>query len=562
VSTLITGGNDRALTESGGLQFLAAVTEVLAQADKLGDGCHGVLRAVCEKFHADRGAIYFVGPNATVQPGYAWPEDAPNAIQVDLALINESVLSPRRTVLSPHLSWRKAPVDGHKDAQVLVVPLCGRDAVAVNGVLVIVLSTDEWLDSITQEALLIAVRQLGVFIEVAMALPLTDASDHAQVEAHLQARLRESEAQLYEAGLRYQTLVEQIPVLTYRASLDDRHRLLYISPQAQDWLGYSPQQCIDAPDWWAQVIHPDDLARIVNSTWRSNGEVAKTSSEYRMVTRTGQELWVRDGARAACDEQGRTLFVQGAITDITERKRFQEEMGVSLAREHELNELKTRFITTVSHEFRTPLSRILSAAELIERYGEKITPEKRRNYVDQIRASITFIADMLQEVLLVGNYEAGIATVDVKPIDLEQFCVELVQQMQIALGRRCRLIFDSRGDCLSARIDTRVLKQILSNLLNNAIRYSTQPDPTVEFTLECDGNRAIFRITDHGIGIPDEDQHRIFDAFFRGSNVSLIAGTGLGLAVVRNAVQAHRGEISFQSERDKGTTFTVSLPLR
>lgn len=378
----------------------------------------------------------------------------------------------------------------------------------------------------------------------------------------IEARLRESEDQLHEANLRYQALVEQIPILTYMASADEARRLVFISPQVRSWLGFTPDECLHTADWWAQVIHPDDWPRILNSTWRSSHDFGNTSSEYRMVTQTGEILWVRDDARAARDEAGRVLFVQGAITDITERMRSQVEMLRTLSRERELNELKTRFITTVSHEFRTPLSRILSAAELVERYGEKITPEKRSLYVDQIRTSITFIADMLQEVLLVGNYEAGIAVVEMRPIDLDQFCAELAQQTQMALGKRCRLIYDSHGDCLSARMDARVLKQILSNLLNNAIRYSTQPDPTIEFTLECDGTRALFRVTDHGIGIPDEDQPRIFEAFHRGSNVALIAGTGLGLAIVKNAVQAHHGEVSFQSKLGEGTTFTVNLPLR
>ncbi len=428
MSTPDVDGNRGSLSESERLQFLSALTEVLARAESLGDGCRNAIRVACEWLHAEQGAIDFVSAGApgepdVIVPGYAWPERAD--MRVDL---NQPPFSAQ-AVRNPDLTWRygtpAAQSPNHADISqtaIVTLPLQSRNPGQgqqgerkVNGVWVLILPVNQGagIDTCTQDVLRIAARQVGIFID-----------------------------------------------------------------------------------------------------------------------------------------------------DVGVRRRSQEEIGISLAREHELNELKTRFITTVSHEFRTPLSRILSAAELIERYGERISAEKRRNYVDQIRASITFIADMLQEVLLVGNYEAGVMEVDTRPVDLEQFCAELVQQLQMTIGRRCRLIFDSRGDCISARVDTRILKQILMNLLNNAIRYSPQQDPTVEFTLECEPNRATFRIVDHGIGIPDEDQARIFDAFYRGSNVSLMAGSGLGLAIVKNAVQAHKGEVSFHSVVGEGTTFTVTMPLR
>ncbi len=538
------------LQPSGFLQLFAAVTAALGKADGIQDGCETALHAICDGIHAGAGRLWLVdgSPQDGLQLAFAWPHAE------DAAIYRQWL----RDVIGGGQAQRRfveTPEDG-AGGLALAVPMRGRNAIIGACEFLVPGETAAPSDELLQ-ALEILADQIGAFIENLKRSASGGAAEYEQMQAGLQ----KSAEQLRAAQLRYQALVEQIPVLTYVFSLSDALKLTYISPQVQDWLGYTPAECLADPDWWSKVIHPDDLPGIVDATARFSGQADKLSTEYRMLGRNGRMLWVHDDAKAAVDEHGRVVFVQGTIADITKLKRAQDDMRAALDRERELNELKTRFITTVSHEFRTPLSRILSAAELIERYGDELTGEKRHRYVDQIRSSITFMADMLQEVLLVGNYEAGLADFAPQPVDLEQFCSELVQQTQMTLGKRCRLVFDARGDCAGARVDTRILKQIFSNLLSNAVRYSTQPDPVVEFSVECSRHEAVFRVIDHGIGIPAEDQPHIFDAFHRGNNASLIPGTGLGLAIVGRAVQAHHGEISFVSELGKGTAFTVRIPL-
>ncbi|GEM_PF-6800362 len=248
--------------------------------------------------------------------------------------------------------------------------------------------------------------------------------------------------------------------------------------------------------------------------------------------------------------------------ELAKSRHDEENTRAALAREREQNDIKNRFISLVSHEFRTPLSIIQSSSELLERYYDRLTDEKRRRYFEQIRTSTMNVADMLQDILVLGRYDSGKTRFDPHPIDLTQYCRQCVEQIQQAAGPKYQLIFEYRGVSEDARMDDKLLWQIINNLLSNAMKYSLQPNPTVEMTLEIDGDRVMLRFADHGIGIPPEDQIRLFEPFHRGSNVGAVPGTGLGLSIVQRAVQEHHGEVHFSSVVDKGTTFTITLPLR
>lgn len=247
------------------------------------------------------------------------------------------------------------------------------------------------------------------------------------------------------------------------------------------------------------------------------------------------------------------------VRDITERKQAETDMLLTLAKEKELNQLKSRFIAMASHEFRTPLTTILSSAELIEKYGFKWTEEKKIQHLLRIQSSVKHMTQLLNDVLLIGQSEAGRLEFNPQEIDLNQFCRDLIDEMQISVPNH-KIAWNSENKCLNACIDEKLLRQILSNLLSNAIKYSPQGG-IVHFELICTSQSAIFRVQDSGIGIPLSEQAHLFDSFYRASNVGTISGTGLGLAIVLKSVDLHSGLIAVESEVGVGTTFTVTLPL-
>ena len=252
--------------------------------------------------------------------------------------------------------------------------------------------------------------------------------------------------------------------------------------------------------------------------------------------------------------------VMAIVRDITERKRAEADIRNALEKEKELNELKSRFVSMTSHEFRTPLTTILSSAELLQDFGNIWDEEKKLKHFLRIQTSVTHMTGLLNDVLLIGKAEAGKLEFKPTPLDLISFCRELTEEMELAAENHT-IIFCSGGDCTNACMDEKLLRHILSNLLSNAIKYSPSGG-TVKLELIGEQKTVMFHIQDRGIGIPQADLIQLFDSFHRASNVGTISGTGLGLAIVKKAVDLHNGQIFIKSEVGVGTTFTVKLPLR
>jgi len=232
-----------------------------------------------------------------------------------------------------------------------------------------------------------------------------------------------------------------------------------------------------------------------------------------------------------------------------------------MQREKELSEMKSKFVSTASHEFRTPLSTMLSSAELLEHYSDSLGAEEKRNLLQTIQASAKRMSEMIDDVLTLGRAESGVLKLNLGPTNLRELCARVVAEFRIAQGRHHVITLDDRFDRLEALMDERLLRHILNNLLSNAVKYSPQGSE-VTFSLERSGESAAIAIQDRGIGIPMEDQPRMFESFQRASNVENRPGTGLGLAIVKKAVELHGGEISLKSAPGAGTRFTVVLPLR
>ncbi len=260
------------------------------------------------------------------------------------------------------------------------------------------------------------------------------------------------------------------------------------------------------------------------------------------------------------DNTGKNLYTIFNFQDITARKKAEAEILNALNREKELNELKSRFITLTSHEFRTPLATILSSAELLKYYSHKLPESEKNLFFRKIEIATTRMTGLLDDILTINKSESGKLQLNPTTLDLPKFCSEVVNEIKVSGGNHHQIVFTNTGGCTNAVMDEKNLRHILNNLLGNAIKYSPGGG-FIEFSINCQNCQAIFQVKDYGIGIPKESQEKLFESFHRASNVGNIQGTGLGLSIVKRMVDLSGGEITFNSEVGVGTTFTVILPL-
>lgn len=273
-----------------------------------------------------------------------------------------------------------------------------------------------------------------------------------------------------------------------------------------------------------------------------------------MAWALGQRRKVK--ALRASEEKYRVLS-QNLEKRVNERT---AQLEAALAQQTELARLKTDFVSLVSHEFRTPLGVIMSAADVLKRYFHRLPEEKRERHLDMILRSTRNLAQLIEEVLLLGSAEEGRLPFAPVPLDLEKLFRALTDELFSATGGACPIQFHAAPPLDGAICDESLLRHILSNLLSNAVKYS-EPGQPVAFTAARDGSDLILTVRDHGIGIPPEEQSRIFQSFTRASNVGQRPGTGLGLVIVQRCVVLHGGTVHLESTAGTGTFVTVSLPV-
>jgi PAS domain S-box-containing protein len=316
----------------------------------------------------------------------------------------------------------------------------------------------------------------------------------------------------------------------------------------------------------AEVIGRRSLDLKIYAVPEQREEYVRMIREKGSVRDREHLLQTKDGTLRTVLVSGEALELDGQphlLTvglDITGRKQAEVETVKALAREKELSELKSNFVSMVSHEFRTPLGVIMSAAEILQRYFDRLPAEKRGRHLEMIFRSTRNLAALMEEVLLLGKVEEGRMQFTPAPIDLESFCRSLADEILSATQAACPIRFSSAAPLDGAVGDESLLRHILTNLLSNAVKYS-EPGTPVEFLAGRVGAEAVFTVRDHGIGIPLEDQPRIFNSFSRGRNVGERPGTGLGLVIVQRCVQLHGGDIRLESTPGQGTTMVVRLPV-
>ncbi len=273
------------------------------------------------------------------------------------------------------------------------------------------------------------------------------------------------------------------------------------------------------------------------------------------VRKQAEERLKNYSAELEAQVRKRTLILEEAIEELEKTK---TELNKALLNERELNELKSRFVSMASHEFRTPLATILSSVSLIDKYGQKGDMQKQQPHVGKIKSAINNLTDILNDFLSLSKLEEGKVESVAEEINLEEVIAAVVKEMEPLVKEGQTLVYTHTGNS-TVSLDRRLLKNVLFNLVSNAIKFSPEGKPIEIASLRNQSNTLI-SVKDEGIGISKDDQKHLFERFFRGHNAMNIQGTGLGLNIVMKYAELMGGSIDFSSVENKGTTFTLSFP--
>jgi len=372
---------------------------------------------------------------------------------------------------------------------------------------------------------------------------------------HLEARVESRTAELYQEKERVEAILnsssDAIAVTNLYGIISQKN------PSFRKMFGYQPGEALGRH--LTTLAGPNDESVLLDALHTVVSRVQSTRIEIIAQRKDSTTFNADLVLSPIVGPDKKTSGVVCGVRDITEHKHLEAGLRQALEQEKDLNELKTRFISMVSHEFRTPLTAILGSADLLRLGLDKMHAEQRQKHFDRIQNSIKRMTDLLDDVLTIGRAEAGRMEFHPEPLDLEDYCRELVEEIQSTTGKMHVLMFTWQGQCHTAIMDRTLLRHIIINLLSNAVKYSPKGS-RVGFDLTCNDGQAILRIQDVGMGIPEQDSKHLFEPFHRASNVKDIPGTGLGLAIVKQAVDAHLGTIEVQTQESVGTTFTVALP--
>lgn len=253
----------------------------------------------------------------------------------------------------------------------------------------------------------------------------------------------------------------------------------------------------------------------------------------------------------------RTVWLKDTVTALQEAK---EEVSLSLEKEKELGQLKSRFVSMASHEFRTPLSAVQLSASLIEKYAQPFDNENIRKHVGKIKNAVGNLTTILNDFLSLEKLEAGKVEPSFDSFDLVKLSEEITEEMQMIAKQNQNIIYQHTGTTSVVNLDPNLLKNCVLNLIANAIKYSGE-NTFIEFNTEINDHTCIVTIRDNGIGIPEADQKHLFEAFFRAHNTGNIPGTGLGLNIVARYAKLMKGKVNFSSQLNKGTLFTITFSL-
>ncbi|MFQ3612583.1 MAG: ATP-binding protein [Cyanobacteriota bacterium] len=390
-------------------------------------------------------------------------------------------------------------------------------------------------------------------------------------------RRRQAEAVLQQRERRFRALIENASDLILM--VDEADTIRYVSPSLQRLLGYTPNEWLG--ESLQQWLHPEE-GSLLQSVARQALQQPEQSFPLELRLKHQQGHWPTFEAIVKRFQEPKwpvprripwarhdpeTLDLSGIVLnarDTSIRQRFEQErrrrkeMELALQRQKELSDLKLRFFSMASHEFRTPLSTILLSAQVLENSDPAWLDEKKARNLRRIQSATQSLTQMLTDVLTIARAEAEQLEAHPIPLDLAQLVAQVVEELNPESDHR--LQFHVHPAHLPACLDPKLLRSVLNNLISNAIKYSPDGGP-IQVSLTQAGEVATLQVQDQGIGIPLEDQEHLFELFHRASNVGKIEGTGLGLAVVKKCLESMGGAIRIASQPGQGTTVWVRIPL-
>jgi PAS domain S-box-containing protein len=367
--------------------------------------------------------------------------------------------------------------------------------------------------------------------------------------------LRASETRLRESEARFTVAFETSPMFINILRLSDGKHV-WANDAFVNRLGYSREDVLGRPSTDFGMWADPGEREAAWQTMRTAGSIRQR--EVRWLDRRGVPFTILLSAEMI-QFNGEPHILSLAL-DISERKRAEMELLKTLEREKELSQLKSNFVSMVSHEFRTPLGIIQSSAELLRDFHGKMQPDERSDQLSSIARNTRRMAGMMEEVLVLSRLDAGKLEFQPVAMDFSVFCRRAVDEVLSATSRRCLIELSLSGALPEAKADEQLLAHIFTNILSNAVKYS-EAGASVDFAVLQKGPHAVCVIRDNGIGISEPDQQQLFKTFYRGSNVGNVAGTGLGLVLVKRCVELHGGKLQLQSALGEGTTVTITLPV-
>ncbi len=364
------------------------------------------------------------------------------------------------------------------------------------------------------------------------------------------------ESQLRSSEERLKILFDYAPEAYFL--FDHQGVFLDGNKEAEITFGYSKKDLIGV-NHFQSGLFAEEYLPVINRILSDSRKNIPTGPDELEIIR-------KDGSRASIELntypvtiEGKFLLL-GAAHNISLRKKAEEEIRIALKHSQDLNQMKSRFVSMVSHEFRTPLSTILSSLELLQFYEAKLSKNDKLSHFNKITKSVDYLTELLDDVITINRADSGKLEAKYGEYDIIDLIEQLIAELRESYVDVPNINFKKSKNKLVAKVDEKLFRQIISNLVSNAIKY-TQSDKNIHINLYERNKHFIFEIRDEGVGIPADSQKELFTPFYRASNIGTVPGTGLGLAITKRSVDLLKGQITFSSVENIGTTFTVELPI-